>query len=145
MSRTMASRQSLYIRLGPSTATNQFTYRFNDQLNGSKWWVKWVQVIGATFPADALYYISGQNAQNNNQFGNQNVSDGTIENRCLVVPIQGANSLFAYDLPRLCIDLTNGGSRLNRNETEWIFTVRTLAGALPAFTSITIVLEDTLS
>jgi len=134
----MTSQQAMLISVGPNTATNEYTVQFNSPLFHSRYSVKWVQVIGATFPGDSVFVIEGYNNQTNIRLGTTIASNNTVPHQSFAFPIEGANSTVIFDNPMKCIEIPPSTKPGLVN--TWSFKISSTTNALPSFTSVTMLL-----
>lgn len=124
------------------TSTEQ-TIRLNGPLQHDKFNVKWVQVVGANYPVDTVYFINIA-CSDNIDIGITTHSNVTIPPyKCIAIPLTAATSTYAYDDTLRVLNRSNHGAVRIRSSNAPTLVVRVTSNTTnpPVFTRITVCLE----
>lgn len=118
--------------------------RLSRGINAKKYRVRWVQIVGANFPTDSVFFISGDSTQDST-FGVATTSNYTANGspRRLSVPITAATSTTQYHDTVIAIDNTKEGYKLDlTGNAVWNMRVSTNSTQSPSFTYIWVCLQS---
>lgn len=116
----------------------------NGPMQHDRFRVRWVQVVGANYPADTVYFISISCADV------MNIGTGTVTNispgpgRAIVVPLTAATSTYTFDSAMQSLDRrVHGQMRMRASNAQTLqVLVQSNVTNPPVFSRIVVCLES---
>lgn len=114
-------------------------------MSGKRYAVRWLQVVGADYPTDTVFYITGR-SEGGVSFGTPNISNVQVGGRtCYAFPLTAATCTIQFHWPLVAIDSSREGAVMdNASNQRWEFHVNSNSSGSPTFTRLFICLERML-